>query len=157
MTKKAIYVIIMAFAMMTIAPQSASAQFGLLKKLKKEKVQKPVTVSQTKVLQEMGNFKMTNRETLAAVGQAYMDQMGEGKELLATSAKNWVYKRDEFGNILYRNLDVLIQYRNTNDDTKHVHELYCSQSFNGVDYDDIVFAEDPFISESYRDRIIVNE
>lgn len=31
------------------------------------------------------------------------------------------------------------------------------QRVNGADYDDIVFAEDPFISESYRDRIIVDE
>ena len=140
MTKKILYVALMATAMMTIAPQCANAQFGLLKKLVKEKDKGPVTVTQAKVLQEMGEFKMTNRETLAAVGQAYMDQLGAGKELLATSAKNWVYKRDDHGNILYRNLDVLIQYRNTDDNTMHVHELYCSQSFNGVDYDDIIFA-----------------
>lgn len=163
MTKKFFYAFIMVLGMLIVSPQTASAQFGLagalsgaLKKSnkKKEKEVKTVTISQADIIKEMSQFTMTNRETLPAIGQAYMDQMGAGKEFLAVNSGNWIYVRDDFGNIQYRWSRILVQYRKAEEGKNFVHRLCCSQVFNGVDYDEIRVFEDDAITDSYRVRIV---
>lgn len=153
MTKKTLYVIMMVFGMLALAPQDAKAQFGLFKKKNKtEKTEEIRTIPLSEVLQLMSEYPMTDRETLATITQAYKNTMGAGKEILAVNAKHWFYKRDDFGNILFRRTSIMVQYTGQ-DGNMHLHMLRCEQEFNGAGYDELQVYEDPMIV-SYRDRII---
>ena len=67
MTKKTLYVIMMVFGMLALAPQDAKAQFGLFKKNKTEKTEEIRTIPLSEVLQLMSEYPMTDRETLATI------------------------------------------------------------------------------------------
>lgn len=68
MTKKTLYVIMMVFGMLAMAPQDAKAQFGLFKKKNKtEKTEEIRTIPLSEVLQLMSEYPMTDRETQATI------------------------------------------------------------------------------------------